>query len=327
MTSKPRFFIRAILSATAFAAAAGAAKANDRYAAISMDLATNEVLFEESADERRFPASLTKMMTLYMLFEALERGDVRLGESLPVSRFASLQAPSKLGLRRGQSIRTEDAIRALVTKSANDVAVVIAERLGGTEAKFASQMTARARALGMENTRFANASGLPDPRQVTTARDLALLSAALFRDFPSYYAYFATRSMRWGRATMNNHNNLLGEVTGLDGIKTGYIRASGFNLASSVERNGQRIVVVVMGGESADVRDREMRYLIESAFEEIALRATQTASLYPSPALRVRVAIDPAADASSAVTFEEGSPDPARAWRIPVRYEELSGIY
>lgn len=291
MKTTSMFIARVLIGVGAMAAMAvgPGASANERYAAIAVDVTTNEVLFEDMADERRFPASLTKMMTLYMLFDAMERGEVRPGEALPVSRFASLQAPSKLGLRRGQTIRVEDAIRALVVKSANDVAVVVAERLAGSESAFAARMTARARELGMADTRFANASGLPNPNQSTTARDMAVLGAALHRDFPQYYNYFGATSMRWGRVTMRSHNRLLGEVDGMDGLKTGYIRASGFNLASSVERDGRRIVAVVMGGESSAVRDREMRYLIEASFESLSLRQTQTAALEPRQELRVAV--------------------------------------
>ncbi len=274
----------ALLCVTAGAAWAGQAAAQDRYAAIVMDARTNEVLLEDQADETRYPASLTKMMTLYMLFEAIERGDVSMGTRFTASRNASRQPPSRLGLRctrRGvcDSITVEQAINALVVQSANDVATMVAERLGGSEARFAASMTARARELGMSDTRFANASGLPDDRHRTTARDLATLSLALWRDFPQHYHYFQTPSFAWRRGSGRNHNRLLGQVEGVDGIKTGYTRASGFNLATMAERNGRRVIVIVLGGESAAARDAQVAYLVEGAYQEFARRDDPTATL------------------------------------------------
>jgi D-alanyl-D-alanine carboxypeptidase len=248
------------------------AYAEDRYAAIVMDARTSEVLLEEGADEARFPASLTKMMTLYMLFEALERQEINLDTRLTASRHASRMPPSRLGVRRGDTLTVEQAIRSLVVQSANDVSVMIAERLGGSESRFAAQMTSRAREMGMADTRFVNANGLPDVRQRSTARDMAVLSQSLWRDFPEYYHYFQTAGFSWRNRYGRNHNHLLGNVEGVDGIKTGYTRASGFNLASSAERNGRRVIVVVMGGESASARDSQVAYLIEGAFEEFARR-------------------------------------------------------
>lgn len=248
------------------------AHAEDRYAAIVYDATTNEVLHADQADETRYPASLTKMMTLYLLFDALDRGDVTLSTPMAVSRRAQLQPPSRLGLREGDTITVEDAISALVTRSANDVAVVVAEKLDGNESRFAARMTMKARALGMQHTRYANASGLPDPGQVTTARDVLVLSQALLRDHPRRYAYFQTEAFSWRNVYSRNHNSLLGRVEGVDGIKTGYTRASGFNLASSAVRNGHRIFAVVMGGESAASRDAQMAYLIDSAFTTISAK-------------------------------------------------------
>ncbi len=284
------FNIKVWAGAFAVAAAlcvAAPAAAQDRYAAIVMDARTNEVLLEEMADEARFPASLTKMMTLYMIFEALERGDITLDTRWTASRNAARQPPSRLGLgctrRRGcDSITVEQAIRALVVQSANDVAVLTAERLGGTEARFAANMTARARELGLTNTRFANASGLPDARHRTTARDMARLSQALWNDFPEYYHYFSTPNFSWRRASGRNHNRLLGQVEGVDGIKTGYTRASGFNLATMTERNGRRVIVVVLGGETAAARDAQVAYLIEGAYQEYARRADPNAPMLAS---------------------------------------------
>jgi len=252
---------------------APAAFASDRYAAIVFDATTNEVLHADQADERRYPASLTKMMTLYLLFDALERGELRLTDNLVASRRAQQQPPSRLGVRAGDNVMVEDAIQALVTRSANDVAVMVAEKLEGSESRFAARMTAKARALGMRDTRYANASGLPDPGQVTTARDMLMLSQALLRDHPNRYRYFQTASFSWRNIYARNHNSLLGRVEGVDGIKTGYTRASGFNLASSAQRNGHRIFAVVLGGESAAARDAQMAYLIDNAFAAIEARA------------------------------------------------------
>jgi D-alanyl-D-alanine carboxypeptidase len=296
MKSAGLFSVRVLAGvAAAFLAlgAAAPASAQDRYAAIVVDARTNEVLLEEQADAARYPASLTKMMTLYMVFEALERGDISMDTRLTASRNASRQPPSRLGMRRGDSITVDQAVRALVVQSANDVATMVAERLGGSEARFAANMTARARELGMRDTRFVNASGLPDARIHTTARDMAALAQALWRDFPQYYHVFQTPSFAWRRGSGRNHNRLLGQIEGVDGIKTGYTRASGFNLATMAERNGHRVIVVVLGGETAAARDAQVAYLLEGAYEEYARRedpnAAQLASL-PTRRLDVQLA-------------------------------------
>jgi len=242
------------------------------YAAIVVDANSGSVLHNTSADSLRHPASLTKIMTLYLLFEQLEAGKLRLDARLDVSEHAAQQAPSKLGLRPGQTISVEDAIRALVTKSANDAAVVVAEALGGDEETFARMMTRKARALGMSRTVYANASGLPDEDQLTTARDQATLGRAIQDRFPRQYRYFATPAFVFHGRAMRNHNKLLGRVEGVDGIKTGYTRASGFNLVSSVRRGHRHIVAVVMGGSSGGARDARMRLLIE---QQIASASTQ----------------------------------------------------
>ena len=294
--------------------AAAPAMAQDRYAAIVMDARTNEVLLEDQADEARFPASLTKMMTLYMLFESIERGDLSLETRLTASRNAARQPPSRLGLacsrRRGcDSITVDQAIRALAVQSANDVAVMVAERLGGTESRFSANMTARARELGMTNTRFANASGLPDTAHRTTARDMATLSLALWRDFPQYYHYFQTPSFAWRRTSGRNHNRLLGSVEGVDGIKTGYTRASGFNLATMTERNGRRVIVVVLGGETSAARDAQVAYLIEGAYQEYARREDPNAAQFASlPTRRLDVQLAPGTLQANAVTPLPPSP-------------------
>jgi len=242
------------------------------YAAIVVDANSGSVLHNTSADSLRYPASLTKIMTLYLLFEQLEAGKLRLDSRLDISEHAAQQAPSKLDLRPGQTISAEDAIRALVTKSANDAAVVVAEALGGDEETFARMMTRKARALGMSRTVYANASGLPDEDQLTTARDQATLGRAIQDRFPRQYRYFATPAFVFQGRAMRNHNKLLGRVEGVDGIKTGYTRASGFNLVSSVRRGHRHIVAVVIGGSSGGARDARMRMLIE---QQIASASTQ----------------------------------------------------
>ncbi|MCA8901715.1 MAG: D-alanyl-D-alanine carboxypeptidase [Hyphomonas sp.] len=243
----------------------GAALA-EKYAAIVIDADTQEVLHARNADEARYPASLTKVMTLYMLFDALKAGELSLDSRLTVSRYAASQAPSNLKLKSGSTITVRDAINALITKSANDVAVVVAERLGRTETRFAQLMTVKAHALGMENTRFVNASGLPDTRQLSTAQDLAILAKAMLTDHADYYHYFATESFSWGGRTYRNHNELLGSVDGVDGIKTGYTRASGFNLMASAKRDGHRVIAVMLGGSTSKARDRHVEALMEAAF-------------------------------------------------------------
>jgi D-alanyl-D-alanine carboxypeptidase len=237
-----------------------------RYTAIVVDAKSGKVLFSRNADRRHYPASLTKMMTLYLTFEGLEKGTLKLHARLKVSRRAAGQTPSKLGLKRGQTISVEDAILALVTKSANDAATVLAEALGGKESRFAGQMTEKAKLLGMRRTRFRNATGLPNRHQRSTARDMATLALALQRDFPQYYHYFSTRKFRYKNRTFTNHNQLLHSYKGADGLKTGYIRASGFNVAVSAQRGKRRLIGVVMGGRSPKWRDRKTARLMDMAF-------------------------------------------------------------
>jgi D-alanyl-D-alanine carboxypeptidase len=245
-----------------FASFAAPAAANEKYAAIVFDVNSGETLFARNADARRFPASLTKMMTLYILFEELEAGRLQLDSRLSVSRNAATQAPSKLGIRAGSTIEVEEAILGLVTKSANDVAVAVAENIGGSVSDFAGRMTRTARALDMTGTTFRNPHGLPNSAQVTTARDFVRLAIALQDRFPGYYDYFSKRSFTYRGHRYRNHNRLLGSVQGVDGIKTGYTRASGFNLVTNVRRDGRHIVAVVMGGRTASSRDAHMRELI-----------------------------------------------------------------
>ncbi|WP_049976066.1 D-alanyl-D-alanine carboxypeptidase [Azospirillum sp. B506] len=244
------------------AAEALAAKA----AAIVVDARTGQVLIDQDADAITHPASLTKMMTLYLTFDALEDGRLTLDQQLPVSSWAESMSPTKLGLRAGQTLKVETAILGLVTKSANDAAVVLAEALGGTESRFAEMMTRKARELGMRHTVYRNASGLPNMEQVTTARDYAALSRALMRDHAKYYPYFSRRNFVYGGRTLANHNHLMSRYEGMDGIKTGYTVASGFNLAASAVRDGRRLVGVVLGGKSAVSRDNRMAALLDQAF-------------------------------------------------------------
>ncbi len=233
------------------------------FAAIVVDGNSGATLYARNEHELRHPASVTKVMTLYLLFEQLEKGRLRLDTPLMISAHAAAQAPSKLGLQPGETISVENAIKAVVTKSANDIACAIAENIGGDERSFAQMMTRKAHALGMRNTHYANASGLPDPAQITTAYDLSVLGRAIQDRFPRYYRYFSIHSFAYNGALHGNHNHLLGRVEGMDGIKTGYTRASGFNLLTSVRRGHHHIVAVVMGGATAAGRDRIMANLIE----------------------------------------------------------------
>jgi len=239
------------------------------YSALVVDPETDRVLYERYADELRHPASVTKIMTLYLVFEALDRGELTLNTPLKVSRNAVLKPPSRLGMTPGDSLAVEDAILALVTRSANDVAAVIAENLGGSESEFAAMMTAKARMLGMRDTVFRNASGLPDPQQVTTAWDMYRLGKALIQDFPRYYPYFSTPRFFYRGQSFDNHNHLMETYYGMDGIKTGFINSSGFNLVASVKRGGKRIIGVVFGGPSAVRRDDHMREILDDGFSQL----------------------------------------------------------
>ncbi|MBR0657410.1 D-alanyl-D-alanine carboxypeptidase [Roseomonas arctica] len=257
---------------------------SDRYAAIVQDARTGTTLMAANADEYRHPASLTKMMTLYMLFEALRTGRVRLDTPITMSREAAAQPPSKLGIPAGSSLTVEEAILALVTRSANDVACAIGEMLAGDEERFAQVMTQRARSLGMTRTTFRNASGLPDFEQVTTARDMALLGRRLRDDFPTYYHYFSADVFRFRGRVIANHNRLLAEYDGTDGIKTGYVHDSGFNLVTSVQRDGQRLVAAVFGGATSRERDRHMMEILDAGFSRLGIgpREVPMAAARPS---------------------------------------------
>ncbi len=260
-----------------------------RYASVVMDSRTGQILYSRNADKRLYPASLTKIMTLYMTFEALNKGKLKLNQRLRVSARAAGQAPTKLGLKRGGTITVKDAMFGLITKSANDAATVLAEAMAPTEAAFARKMTERAKKLGMRRTSFRNASGLPNRRQRSTARDMAILGAAMIHDFPQYYHYLSLQKFDYKGRAYKNHNNLLGRYKGADGIKTGYIRASGFNLVASAKRGSNRLIGVVFGGRSAKSRDRHMKKLLDQGFTKVE---TIHPTIIPTPQSRpLRIAL------------------------------------
>ncbi|WP_303981010.1 D-alanyl-D-alanine carboxypeptidase [Dongia mobilis] len=256
-----------LVGATALGMSVQPASAKPVAASIVVDAVTGEVLSRSNADTITHPASLTKMMTLYMLFDALDQGTIKLNDRIKFSANAAGEPATNMNVKAGDQMSVETAILAMVVRSANDVSTAVGERLGGTETAFAKMMTAKARALGMNKTVFRNANGLPNPNQVTTARDMATLGIALLRDHPKYYGYFSRNSFVYRGNTYGGHNRVMKKFAGADGIKTGYIRASGFNLVSSAERNGRRLVGVVLGGTSAPIRDKQMVALLISGFK------------------------------------------------------------
>ncbi|MBX3479222.1 MAG: D-alanyl-D-alanine carboxypeptidase [Caulobacter sp.] len=244
-----------------------------KYAAVVVDANTGEVLYAKRADSQRYPASITKVMTLYLAFEALSEGRMKPTDLITVSAKAAKQPPTKLGMTAGDVITVDDAMKAIAVKSANDMAVALAEHMaGGSEEKFAALMTLRAQELGMLNTRFVNASGLPDSRQVSTARDIAILSRAVMRDYPQYYSLFNLRTFTYRGVSMNNHNRLLFRMDGVDGLKTGYTNASGYNLAASGVQDGRRLIVVMLGGTSNAARDNHVQYLLNTGWDVLRRR-------------------------------------------------------
>jgi D-alanyl-D-alanine carboxypeptidase len=277
------FVTLGVAAATALTVAAPPAQAQNfaqllsasqtKYAAIVVDAKTGEVLYAKRADSPRYPASITKVMTLYLTFEALSAGKLDLDDRVVFSPRAAAQSPTKLGVPAGQSITVSEAMQAMSIRSANDVAVAMAEKLGGTESRFAALMTLRARELGMENTHFVNASGLPDSRQISTARDLAILSRAVMRDYPQYYRLFSQKSFVFRGQTINSHNRLLQRTPGVDGIKTGFTNASGFNIAVSGVRDNRRLITVVLGGPTTAARDQNAEDLLLTGFEVMDRRA------------------------------------------------------
>jgi D-alanyl-D-alanine carboxypeptidase len=288
-----------------FLAAPELARAQNRYAAMVIDANTGQVLHNQFGDEARHPASLTKMMTLYMAFELIEAGRLSYGARIKVSQEAASVAPSKLDLEPGEQILVSDAIKALVTKSANDMAVALAEYIGGSEANFVRLMNAKARKIGMANTTFRNASGLPDPEQVTTARDMLTLALRLQDDFPQHYQVFATRAFNYNGGTYRNHNTMLNSYRGMDGIKTGYTRASGFNLVASVRRDGRHLVAAVFGGASSAARNAQMRVLLDRSWARASTQKTRKPVLIASAAPAVRRA--------AAASTARPEPPPPRA--------------
>jgi D-alanyl-D-alanine carboxypeptidase len=276
------------------------------YASIIVDGNSGTVLQSSNPDASRHPASLTKIMTLYLLFERLEAGKMKLDTEMDVSERASDQAPTKLGLKPGQKLKVEDAIKGLVTRSANDAAVVIAETIAGNEDEFARQMTRKARALGMTKTVYRNASGLPNDEQITTARDQATLGRAIQDRFPRYYRYFGTTTFVYKGNAIRNHNRLLGSVEGVDGIKTGYTRASGFNLVSSMRRGNRHLVGVVLGGRSGGSRDATMRSLLAENLEKAATKRTVAAITERGPG-EANVEVAEAATAKPAMVQVQGA--------------------
>ena len=272
-----------------FAAATSPAAANSKYAALVVHADSGDILFDRYSTGRRYPASLTKVMTVYLLFEELEAGNLTADTKLKISKRAAGQPPSKLGLKAGSTISVEDAIEALIVKSANDVAVVVAEHMSGSEWKFAQKMTAKARELGMRRTTFRNASGLPNSKQVTTARDMATLAQRVAQDYPQYFHYFSTKSFAWNGRTYRTHNSLVRTYEGASGLKTGYTRRSGFNLATTAERDGQRLIGIVLGGRSGATRDRHMRDILNRGFTAIKRKPTLISALHrekPSPRMK-----------------------------------------
>ena len=311
----------ALLSLALLSLSGGNAFANPKYAAIVVDAQTGRVLHDTNADELRHPASLTKMMTLFMTFDALKAGRLTMDQAMPVSSYAASQQPTKLGLRPGQTLKVEHAILSLITRSANDASVVLAEALAGSEQQFAVQMTRKARQLGMSRTVFRNANGLPNMEQVTTARDFATLSLALMRNHPEYYGYFARRNFSYGGRSLANHNRLMSRYEGMDGIKTGYTVASGFNLAASAVRDGRRVVAVVMGGRTAAARDLQMERLLDSVFEGSSapvMARANTAPVVPASApTPVRTERAKPTPVSSTTASRSPRP-PAQGWGIQV---------
>ena len=232
-----------------------------------MDAKTGEILYSERADSPRYPASVTKVMTFYLAFEALAAGRLRLNEEIVVSPLAAAQPATKLGLRAGETITVENALHAMAVHSANDMAVAISERVGGTESRFAALMTLKAQQLGMTNTRYVNANGLPDSRQITSAHDIAILTRAILRDYPQYYYFFGQQEFTYRGKTMVNTNHLLGKMPGVDGLKTGFTNAAGFNLDASAVRNGHRLIAVVMGSSSSSARNANVEGLLLTGFD------------------------------------------------------------
>ncbi len=289
---------------------AAAQVGSDRYASFVMDPASGEVLFAANADEPRYPASLTKMMTIYMLFEAMRDRRVSLNDTVPVSSHAASMPPSKLGLLPGATLTVQQALLGLVTKSANDAAAALGELMGGDEERFAQMMTLRARALGMSHTTFRNASGWPDPDQMTTARDLALLARHLIQDYPDEYRYFSVPSFVFHGRVIPNHDRMLQTYPGADGLKTGYIDASGCNLVTSAVRGDVRLIGVVMGASNGYERDTHMAALLDAGFDRMGVPISRAEPRLHEPLLVA---------AASAATLPQSTLALRPGWRSMAR--------
>lgn len=314
-----KVFMFVLASVVMTSASVQQAYANPKYSGIVIDAKTGKVLYSDDPDGLRYPASLTKMMTLYLTFEALSAGRISLDSKVPVSANAAKEPPSKLGVRAGGSITVEQAIKALVTRSANDMATALGEFVGGSEDRFAKLMTAKARALGMTRTTYRNANGLPNTAQMTTARDQARLGIALRQHYPQYYHYFSTRSFQFGKQTIGNHNRLLGNVAGVDGIKTGYIRAAGFNLVTSVQIDGRSIVAVVIGGTSGASRDAQMRKLVAQYLPKASRGANSNLiANTPSADVAPATSVASAASAASRMVLPSDGPLPQARYETEV---------
>jgi D-alanyl-D-alanine carboxypeptidase (penicillin-binding protein 5/6) len=270
-----RSWIAILAAATVLAAPAAAASlyALPKYAAVLINSDSGEVLYARQADAQRYPASITKVMTLYVAFEELRAGSIRESDKIRVSSFAARQPPSKLGLKPGSTISVREAMGVIATRSANDIAVALAEHIAGSESEFAERMTRTAKRLGMSRTTFLNATGLPSPGHVTTARDIATLSRALIRDFPKRYPLFSLVSFDYEGQQIDNHNHLLKTMPGVDGIKTGYTNAAGFTLAASAAKDGVRLIAVVLGGPSRMMRDNNVTELLDTGFDVLTRRS------------------------------------------------------
>jgi D-alanyl-D-alanine carboxypeptidase len=297
------------------------------YASVVVDAATGEVLNEVNADQENYPASLTKMMTLYLTFDALQKGRLKWDQHLPVSSVASGKMPTKLGLETGDSVSVHDCVLGMIVLSANDAATVAGEALGGSEAGFARLMTAKAHELGMTSTTFKNAAGLPDEEQVTTARDLVKLAMALYQDFPDQYPLFSTREFSFRGRQINGHNHLMYRYAGMDGLKTGFTAASGFNLASSAVRDHHRLFAVVMGGQSGFARDNLMATLLDNAFAHQPtdpILVAQAAGQGKSMGRRLLAALSPIGRAEAA-TLDAAPPHLAPPPRLAAAPHERRG--
>jgi D-alanyl-D-alanine carboxypeptidase len=293
--------------------------ADAKYASIIMNENTGKIYYQKNASTMNYPASLTKIMTLYMIFDSLKSKKITMKTKFKVSKNAAIKPPSKLGLHPGSTISVRNAILALITKSANDVASVVAENLGKTEKRFAKKMTAMAKKIGMKRTVFRNASGLPNKGQLSTARDMAKLAILIRKNFPEYFHFFKRKTFTYNNIEYRNHNNLLGSYDGTDGIKTGYTNASGFNLVASVERNGQRIIGVVFGGKTARTRDRHMIHLLNKYFLTKANQPlVRTAKSYELPTNRPKIIVEKRTVSSQKNNFVNQKSSVTEDWFIQI---------